>query len=308
MTKKHKTKVKVNRDESPEQDDAIIGVAIKWSAIVLASILVIGLGIWGFLQLNQEKEIAKNIEVTLPQQRTQAAVTLPKIPFTDISDQCGINFTHFNGMDGEKLLPETMGGGVAIFDFDNDGDQDVLFVNGNQWIWSKTVLETKPTLKLFANDGKSQFSDVTEQAGLAISLYGMGPTVGDFDNDGWLDLFITAVGKNRLFRNDQGKFIDVTASAGVAGSEDDWSTGATFFDYDNDGLLDLFVCNYVQWSRDIDLSQEFSLVGIGRAYGPPAFFKGTYPYLYHNDGNGTFTDVTEKAGMVGRILSSPMIP
>jgi hypothetical protein len=297
MNKKNKPQPKTNRDETTEQDDAIIGVAVKWSALVLFSIAAIGIAIWGLFQFNKKEEVARKIDVTLPQQRTQVAVTLPKIPLTDISDQCGIGFTHFNGMDGEKLLPETMGGGIAIFDFDNDGDQDVLFVNSNQWIWSKTVVDPKPTLKLFANDGKAQFTDVTEQAGLAVSLYGMGPTVGDFDNDGWLDLFVTAVGKNMLFKNEQGKFVDVTATAGVAGTEADWSTGATFFDYDNDGLLDLFVCNYVQWSRDTDLSQEFSLVGIGRAYGPPAFFKGTYPYLYHNDGNGKFTDVTEKAGM-----------
>jgi enediyne biosynthesis protein E4 len=297
MNKKNKPQPKTNRDETTEQDDAIIGVAVKWSALVLFSIVAIGIAIWGLFQFNKKEEVAKKIDVTLPQQRTQVAVTLPKIPLSDISDQCGIGFTHFNGMDGEKLLPETMGGGIAIFDFDNDGDQDVLFVNSNQWIWSKTVVDPKPTLKLFANDGKAQFTDVTEQAGLAVSLYGMGPTVGDFDNDGWLDLFVTAVGKNMLFKNEQGKFVDVTATAGVAGTEADWSTGATFFDYDNDGLLDLFVCNYVQWSRDTDLSQEFSLVGIGRAYGPPAFFKGTYPYLYHNDGNGKFTDVTEKAGM-----------
>ena len=297
MNKKNKPQPKTNRDETTEQDDAIIGVAVKWSALVLFSIAAIGIAIWGLFQFNKKEEVARKIDVTLPQQRTQVAVTLPKIPLTDISDQCGIGFTHFNGMDGEKLLPETMGGGIAIFDFDNDGDQDVLFVNSNQWIWSKTVVDPKPTLKLFANDGKAQFTDVTEQAGLAVSLYGMGPTVGDFDNDGWLDLFVTAVGKNMLFKNEQGKFVDVTATAGVAGTEAHWSTGATFFDYDNDGLLDLFVCNYVQWSRDTDLSQEFSLVGIGRAYGPPAFFKGTYPYLYHNDGNGKFTDVTEKAGM-----------
>jgi len=297
MPKKSKPQSKVQRDESPEQDDAIIGVALKWSAVVLFTILAIGGSVWGFLRFNQKEEIVKEIEVTLPQQRTQVAVSLPKIPLTDISDECGISFTHFNGMDGEKLLPETMGGGVAIFDYDNDGDQDVLFVNSQPWIWSKTPVEPRPTLKLFANDGKGQFTDVTEQTGLAISLFGMGPTVGDFDNDGWLDLFVTTVGKNVLLKNEQGKFVDVTTTAGVAGSETDWSTGATFFDYDNDGLLDLFVCNYVQWSREIDLAQEFSLVGIGRAYGPPAFFKGTYPYLYHNDGNGKFTDVTEKAGL-----------
>lgn len=300
MSPKNNNKTKIDSrepDESAEQDDAIIGIAVKWSVIIAASIAVIGLSVWAFLHYNKPKIEAKKIDVTLPQQRTPVAIAVPNIPLKDVTDEVGITFQHFNAMDGEKLLPETMGGGVAFFDFDNDNDQDLLFINSSPWPWSKKVVDPKPTLKLYSNDGHGKYTDVTKDVGLELSIYGMGPAIGDFDNDGWLDLFVAAVGRNILFRNEQGKFTDVTATAGVAGGENDWSTGCTFFDYDNDGKLDLFVCNYVQWSREIDLAQEFSLVGIGRAYGPPAFFKGTYATLYHNEGNGTFRDVSEQAGI-----------
>src|ERR1700730_5047041 len=125
----------------------------------------------------------------------------------------------------------------------------------------------------------------------------MGGGGADYDNDGWIDLFVTAVGGNHLFRNVGGHCTDVTASAGVGGHDDQWSTCATWLDYDRDGNLDLFVCNYVRWSKAIDLQQDFRLVGLGRAYGPPRTFEGTFPYLYHNDGHGRFTDVSSKAGV-----------
>ena len=124
----------------------------------------------------------------------------------------------------------------------------------------------------------------------------MGVAVGDIDNDGDRDLFLTAVGENRLLRNENGKFLDVTADYGVAGATSAWSTSAGFFDYDNDGLLDLFVCNYVKWSKEEDLSQNFTLDGETRAYGPPNAFKGFFSYLYHNEGD-RFTDVSESAGV-----------
>jgi enediyne biosynthesis protein E4 len=121
--------------------------------------------------------------------------------------------------------------------------------------------------------------------------------VGDYDNDGWVDLFVTGVGKNHLFHNDHGKFRDVTEAAGVGGSPNQWSTSCAFADYDNDGRLDLFVCNYVKWSKEIDLAQDFQLLGVGRAYGPPISFEGAHCYLYHNNGDGTFTDVSAQAGI-----------
>jgi enediyne biosynthesis protein E4 len=153
-------------------------------------------------------------------------------------------------------------------------------------------------MALYRNDGAGNFVDVTEGSGLDASLYGMGVAIGDYDNDGWPDIFITALGVNRLFRNlGNGTFEDVTERAGVGGGENDWSTSAAWVDYNNNGLLDLFVCNYVEWSREIDYEVSYTLVGIGRAYGPPMDFPGTFPFLYRNNGDGTFTDVSAESGI-----------
>jgi hypothetical protein len=196
------------------------------------------------------------------------------------------------------LLPETMGGGVAFFDYDNEGRQDLLFINSCDWPWHQSTNKPPSTMALYHNDGHGHFTDVTKGSGLDVSFYGMGVAIGDYDNDGLPDVFITAVGGNHLFHNDgHGKFHEVTKEAGVGGPTNGWSTGAAFIDYDNDGKLDLFVCNYVQWSPEIDRAKSYVLPNIGRAYGPPRNFAGTFPYLYHNDGNGHFTDVSAQAGI-----------
>jgi hypothetical protein len=227
-----------------------------------------------------------------------AADEIPVAKFTDITREAGITFVHNNGAYGDKLLPETMGIGVAFFDYDNDGHQDLLFINGTYWPGHIPEGKTPPTMALYHNDGHGHFTDVTKGSGLDISCYGMGVAIGDYDNDGLPDVFITAVGGNHLFHNDgHGKFHEVTKEAGVGGSTNGWSTGAAFIDYDNDGKLDLFVCNYVQWSPEIDRAKSYELPNIGRAYGPPRNFAGTFPYLYHNDGHGHFTDVSAQAGV-----------
>jgi hypothetical protein len=151
-------------------------------------------------------------------------------------------------------------------------------------------------MALYKNDGSGQFANVTETAGLNVSLYGMGVAVGDYDNDGWVDVFFSAVGKNYLFHNRHGFFEDVTAEAGVAGGAEAWSSAAAFFDMDKDGDLDLFVANYVEWSRELDFQVDYRLTGVGRAYGPPTNFGGSFSFLYRNNGDGTFTDVAESAG------------
>jgi len=220
----------------------------------------------------------------------------PEVRFTDVTGPSGITFRHANGARGEKLLPETMGSGAAFLDYDGDGDQDLLFVNAMPWPGDPGQ-GTRPTQALYMNDGRGRFTDVTAIAGLDIELYGTGVAVGDYDGDGDEDLYITALGENRLLRNDGGRYVDVTGEAGAGGDAAAWSTSAGFLDYDRDGDLDLFVCNYVKWTRRIDLDLNFTLNGRDRAYGPPTNYEGMDPYLFRQEADHSFTDVSESAGV-----------
>jgi hypothetical protein len=223
---------------------------------------------------------------------------IPVVTFTDVTVASNIQFKPHNGARGDKYLPETMGGGVAFFDFDDDGKQDLLFVNSSDWPGRDSANAKPPTMALYRNVGGGRFEDVTAGSGLDVTMYGMGVAVGDFDNDGQVDVFLTGVGGNRLFRNEGGgKFRDVTLQAGVGGTTDGWSTSAAWIDYDRDGRLDLFVCNYVRWSPEIDLAVDYKLPGIGRAYGPPDRYQGMLLSLFHNDGSGVFRDVSAEAGV-----------
>jgi len=232
--------------------------------------------------------------------------TPPAVHFSDITEAAGIDFVHTNGAYGERLMPETIGSGAAFFDYDRDGDQDLFLVNSREWTGHET-LPKQPTQKLYRNDGTGHFEDVSAGSGLGITAYGMGVGVGDVDGDGWDDLYLTTLNANYLFRNvaaeDGGRrFEDITETAGVAGRDDAWSSSAAFLDYDKDGDLDLFVVNYVKWSREIDLEIDFRLTGLGRAYGAPVNFIGTDNLLYRNDGPGEdgqlrFTDVSATAGI-----------
>ncbi|MCA9121138.1 MAG: CRTAC1 family protein [Planctomycetaceae bacterium] len=285
--------------ETEERDDAIIGKALRWSLLVFAIFgSLAGVALYVLTRPAPPPPI-KETELATVQIRKAPQVQLPNIPFTDVTEEAGILFRHENGARGKKLLPETMGGGGAFFDFDGDGDQDLLLVNGQQWPWDHSPEQAeRATLALYKNDGSGKFEDVTKDSGLDISLYGMGAAVGDYDRDGRVDVFVSAVGSNRLFHNEgAGKFRDVTQSAGVGGAANEWSSSCGWFDFDNDGDLDLFVCNYVKWSREYDESQGFQLTGGGRAYGRPQNFEGTFPYLYRNEGNGSFTEVAEPAGL-----------
>jgi hypothetical protein len=280
------------------QNDGIIGVALVASLVVfllIGLVIVGGIALYWFRGASAPLPPPVAIIDAAVREVDQAAV--PSVPFADITAEAGIAFEHTSGAYGDKLLPETMGGGVAFLDYDNDGDQDLLLVNSTAWPWKLAEGEAEPTQALYQNDGTGKFTDVTQAAGLAISLYGMGVAVGDYDGDGWTDVFLSAVGPDKLLHNEQGTFVDVTESAGVAGADDAWGTGCTWLDYDRDGKLDLFVCNYVQWSREIDAAQGFTLTGGERAYGPPLSFAGTLSYLYHNEGDGRFNDVSESAGI-----------
>lgn len=290
--------------KAPLPRDQIIKVAFWRSvkmmavAIVLALVVVLGLGL--IRSFFAEPEVVVTEDATVDLSGLLSPIDEPNptpADFEDITKAAGIDFVHNSGAFGERLLPETMGGGVAFFDFNNNGHQDLLFINSNEWAFLEDR-QPGQTVVLYMNDGKGQFRDVTEEVGLAgLDAYGMGVAVGDYDGDGWVDVFITTVGENRLFRNKSGVFVETTQTAGVAGPKNAWSTSAAFFDANQDGFLDLFVANYVVWSREIDIEVDYRLTGIGRAYGPPSNFQGTQPELYINQGDGTFVEVAEQAGL-----------
>jgi hypothetical protein len=212
--------------------------------------------------------------------------------FVDVTSAAGIHFQHYTGGFGAKYLPETMGSGCAFIDYDADGWPDLLFVNGMDWPGHRSE---RSTMRLYRNNRNGTFTDVTRAAGLDLELYGMGVAVGDFDNDGYPDLFITCVGQSRLFRNNgKGGFVDVTARSGLGGHQG-FSTSALWFDYDRDGLLDLFVCNYVRWTPEADVF--CSLDGKNKSYCTPEAYRGASCWLFRNRGDGTFEDVTAKSGI-----------
>src|SRR5215471_3862747 len=221
---------------------------------------------------------------------SQAGFTL-----TDVTAAAGIDFRHNNGGYGGNLLPETLGSGCAFIDYDADGWPDILLVNGMDWPGHKRDDRPRTTLKLYKNNRNGTFTDVTRAAGLDVEMYGMGVAVGDYNNDGFPDILITCVGQNRLFRNTgRGTFVDVTHAAGLLGRQG-LSTSAVWIDYDRDGFLDLFVCNYVRWSAEHDVF--CSLDGRSKSYCTPEAYRGDTCWLYRNRGNGTFEDVTASSGV-----------
>lgn len=297
------TELEVPEGELAPEDDAVIGRVFARSLKVLAALAAAALIVVALrYAFRAGPEEAVEIPVAAPRAVEAAPQDVPVVPFTDVTAEAGIDFVHVNGAAGEALLPETMGAGGAFFDVDRDGDQDLLLVNSTTWDAVLSDAEvgpgTGPTMSLYENDGAGKFADRTTGSGLEVSFYGTGVAVGDVDGDGWTDLFVSAVGPNRLFRNmEGGRFEDVTATAGVAGADTEWSSSSAFFDADGDGDLDLLVGNYVRWSRQIDIEVGYQLTGVGRAYGPPLNYGGTTMDLYRNDGSGVFTDVSEEAGL-----------
>ena len=213
--------------------------------------------------------------------------------FTNITQAAGIRFVHNSGATGKRYLPETLGAGVAFMDYDNDGWQDILFANGEDWSGAS---KRPSTLMLYHNNRNGTFTDVSQKSGLAITMYGMGIAVGDYDNDGYDDLFVSAVGQSRLFHNNRnGTFTDVTQKASMAGVQE-FSTSAAWIDYDRDGKLDLIVANYVQWSPKQDI--YCSLDGKRKSYCTPESYKGASIRVWHNLGNGKFENATPKLGLL----------
>ena len=244
-------------------------------------------GLWGMAALASSSQL-----ITLDGLATQTSTRSPGFRFTDVTRQAGIQFQHNSGAFGGKFLPETLGSGCAFLDYDRDGWQDILLINGADWPGHK---KNRTTLSLYHNNGNGTFTDVTSRAGLDVELYGMGVAVGDYNNDGFPDILVTCVGQNRLFRNTgKGTFVDVTTASGL-GRREGFSTSALWFDYDRDGLLDLFVCNYVKWSPEHDVF--CSLDGKHKSYCTPEAYRGETCWLFHNRGNGTFEDVTAVSGI-----------
>ncbi|HXK61449.1 MAG TPA: CRTAC1 family protein [Acidobacteriota bacterium] len=214
-----------------------------------------------------------------------------QVSFVEITRAAGIDFVHNNGAYGKKYLPETMGSGCAFLDYDGDGWLDIFLVNGTDWPERKRKI-TYPAL--YRNNRNGTFTDVTRAAGLAVEMYGMGCAVADYDNDGDQDIYVTALGPDRLFQNQgNGKFKDVTAAAGLGNP--DYASSAAWVDYDRDGLLDLFVANYVKWTRETDI--YCTLDGESKSYCTPESYQGVSPRLYKNAGHGRFKDVTREAGL-----------
>ena len=219
------------------------------------------------------------------------AAALGEPAFRDMTAESGIAFRHHNGAFGKKYLPETMGSGVAFLDLEGDGDQDLVLVNGMDWPERRRGAHTAA---LFRNRGDGTFEDATRGSGLDFEAQGMGIAAADIDNDGDIDLFLSALGADHVLRNDgRGRFTDATAASGIR--ESDFSTSAAFLDHDKDGDADLFVCNYVRWSPATDI--RCTLDGRTKSYCTPQPYQGSTSRLYRNDGRGRFADVTKAAGL-----------
>ena len=218
--------------------------------------------------------------------------TAVDVVFTEVTVSAGIRFEHHHGRSGKKYLPETLGSGCAFFDYNGDGRPDVFLVNSKPW---DTGSQQKITSRLYRNNGDGTFTDVSAGSGLDVEFYGLGAAPGDYDNDGRVDLYVTALGRDRLFHNEgNGRFVEVAAQAGIDNPA--FGTSAAWLDYDKDGRLDLFVANYVVWSREEDL--WCSLDGESKSYCTPESYAGVSSRLYHNLGGGKFEDVTQAAGML----------
>lgn len=262
--------------------------------------VVLGLGFLAFLYILLSR-VSHDDVTPKPEQKAYGVTPLtriqpPAVTFTDVTADCGVDFVHVHGGYGRKLLPETMGSGVLVFDFDQDGHQDLLFVNSTRWAHHQYDAPAPRTrMALYRNDGTGRFADVTAAMGLAdVDCYGMGAAAGDIDNDGYPDLLVTALNRCYLFRNEQGKsFRDITEQAGLICPG--WSTSAAFLDYDLDGKLDIFICHYVRWTPETDL--HCTLIGSEKSYCQPFLYEGEHCQLFRNLGDNRFADVSKDAGL-----------
>ena len=291
----------MNANSDDVENDDVIATAVRGSLLFLMALGLPLIGVLVYLNM-RPKPVDQTLTIAPSPTPRRVDTSLPSIRMTPMDRvTTGIDFVHRNGATGEKLLPETMGSGVAVLDYDGDGRSDLFFVNSTHWPFDTDADSSSPSAtsgcRLYRGLGEFQFEDVTESLGIDLDLYGMGVAAADYDSDGDVDIYVTAVGENHLIRNDGDRFVDVTDSAGVGGDVNDWGTSCGFFDYDNDGRLDLFVCNYVDWSPEADRTQSFTLDGTSRAYGPPRAFPGSFCTLYRNIDGESFVDVSSDAAI-----------
>lgn len=282
-------------NETPP-DDAIVG-RVFWRAVAALGVLgVAGAGLFYAGRVDAPRATSPVAALpSAPLPASASADVLPTLPFTDVSAAVGLDFDRFDGARGERLLPETMGGGVTFFDHDADGDPDLLALDGAPWPGDPAPAK-RPTPRLWRNDA-GRFVDITAEAGLDFTMAGMAAAAADVDADGDADLLLTGLGGLRLLLQQNGRYVDATTAAGLGDAKDAWTTAAVFFDADGDADLDLAIGEYVQWTRALDLSLESTLDGAHRAYGPPNQFAGTFPRLYRNEGPGRFHNASAQAGL-----------
>ncbi len=267
----------------------------------LLFLILIAVGIVSCGKKEQQQENLEFTEESHDFTADHSSESITHIKFTDITSEAGINFQHVTGAFGEKWMPETVGSGGGFLDYNNDGYPDIFLVNSNYWP-GKESGEESATPKLFQNNGDGTFTDVTQKAGLDFSIYGMGSAFADFDADGDVDIYITAVGTNMLLQNTNGVFHDVTVKYGVTGNDLNpksipaWSTGVAWVDVDRDGWLDLFVDNYVKWTPETDIYTTRD--GKTKSYATPDVYEGESCRLYKNINGKRFEDITEKAGLL----------
>lgn len=293
----------MNAPQEPEErDDAVIGRAFRLSLAVGLGAAALGAGAWFWLRPTPIPAPTRSVATPAPSAAAAPPQQLPAVAFTDVTAASGLRFSRFNGARGEKLLPETMGGGATFFDHDADGDPDLLLVNGESWPGDPAPA-TRPTPALYLNDGKGAFRDATSEAGLDFSFQGMGAAAADVDADGDPDLLLTGVHALRLLLQEGGRYVDRTREWGLDPSDAAWTTAAAFFDADQDGDLDLALGAYVQWERAQDLAVSYTFDGHTRAYGPPNNFRGSFPRLLRNEG-GRFSDVSAASGLQVKNLAT----